>query len=88
MSQDNVREKETTLFGEFQGPLPDGRRFEFRMAEGADEIRGEIGPAVGDPDVINKRLYRPVQVNVHATRVGTGRPRYVLLALPTWPAAA
>ncbi len=51
-----------------------------------DVIRGKIGPAVGDRDVINKRLHRPVQVNVHATRVGTGSPRYVLLALPTWPA--
>jgi hypothetical protein len=87
-SQDNLREEDTTLFGEFQGVLPEGRRFEFRMAEGSDVIRGKIGPAVGDPDVINKRLHRPVQVNVYATRVGTGSPRFVLLALPTWPADA
>jgi hypothetical protein len=34
-SQDNLREEEATLFGEFQGVLPEGRRFEFRMAAGA-----------------------------------------------------
>jgi hypothetical protein len=87
-SQDNLREEDATLFGEFQGVPPEGRRFEFQMAEGGEVIRGKIGPAVGDPDVINKRLHRPVQINVHAMCVGSGRPRYVLLALPTWPADA
>jgi hypothetical protein len=35
LSQDNLREEETTLFGEFQGVLPKGRRFEFGIADGA-----------------------------------------------------
>jgi hypothetical protein len=88
LSQDNLREEGATLFGEFQGVLPEGRRFEVRMAERGEVIRGNIGPAVGDADAINKCLHRPVQINVHATRVGSGRPRYVLLTLPTWPADA
>ncbi len=85
LSQDNLREDETSFFGEFQGVLPAGRRFEFRLAEGSEVVRGKIGPSIADPDVINRHLHQPVQIRVLATRVGTGRPRYSLQALPTWP---
>jgi hypothetical protein len=85
LSQDNLREEEATLSGEFQGVLPEGRRFEFRRVEEGEVVRGKIGSAVGDPAVINRHLHQTVQIRVLETRVGNGKPRYTLLALPTWP---
>jgi hypothetical protein len=85
LSQDNLREEETTLSGEFQGILPEGRRFEFRRVEGGEVVRGKIGSAIGDPGVLNRHLHQTVQITVLETRVGNGKPRYTLLALPTWP---
>ncbi len=88
LSQENLREDQATLFGEFQGILPEGRRFEFRLAPGGEVIRGKIGPAVGNPDAMNRHLHQPVHITVLTTQVGNGRPRYVLLAPPTWPVDA
>jgi hypothetical protein len=65
--------------------LPEARRFEFRLAERGEVIRGKISPAIADPDLINRHLHQPAQIRVLETRVGTGRPRYAVLALPTWP---
>jgi hypothetical protein len=86
LSQDNLRETEVTLSGEFQGVLPDSRRFEFRRAGERQVIRGKIGSAIEAPAVLNQHLNHPVQIRVLETRVGNGRPRYTLLALPPWPA--
>jgi hypothetical protein len=47
-------------------------------------IRGRIGAAIADPDVINRHLHRAATIDVLATPVGGGRPRYALTALPTW----
>jgi hypothetical protein len=85
LSQDNLREEEATLFGEFQGVLPEGRRFEFRTSGNGEVTLGKVAPAIPDPAIINQHLHQPVTIKVLATRVGNGRPRYVLLELPTWP---
>jgi hypothetical protein len=85
LSQDNLREVEQFLEGEFEGVLPNKRRtFEFKV-NGQDEvIVGKISPAVANLDEINAHLYKATRIKVMTTRVGNGRPRYVLLEMPQW----
>lgn len=85
LSQDNLREEEQFLEGEFEGVLPKKRRtFEFKV-NGQDEvIVGKISPAVANLDEINAHLYKATRIKVMTTRVGNGRPRYVLLEMPQW----
>lgn len=81
--QDNLHEQVTTLHGEFQGVLPNGRRFEFKLTATGEVIRGDIGPTIADPYVLNQHLQQATDITVMATQVGTGKPRYVLLAVPS-----
>lgn len=85
LSQDNLREEAQSLEGEFKGVLPSKRRtFEFKV-NGQDEvIIGKISPAVTNLDEINAHLYKATCIKVMTTRVGNGRPRYVLLEMPQW----
>ncbi|PKN16834.1 MAG: hypothetical protein CVU65_18835 [Deltaproteobacteria bacterium HGW-Deltaproteobacteria-22] len=84
LSRDNLHEDERTLDGEFQGVLPKGRTFEFRLTPEDEVIRGKIGPAIPDPDALNARLHQPARIKVMLTRVGDGRPRFTLLETPEW----
>lgn len=84
LSRDNLHETKTKLFGEFQGVLPKGRTFEFKVAANDEIVRGKVGLEIDDPDVINRHLHQPVEVTVLETRVGAGRSRYQLLQLPVW----
>lgn len=88
MSQDNLHEEEQILKGEFQGVLPKRRTFEFKLQETDEVIAGKIGPAIATADEFNAHLYRPVSVRLMVTRVGNGRPRYLLLETPDWMAGA
>ncbi len=76
---DNLREEEVTLHGQFQGVRPAGRRFEFKRSADGEVIRGEIGPAVADPDIINQRLHQSTSISVLATQVGNGKPRRLVV---------
>ena len=82
LSQDNLHEEETQLTGEFQGVLPKARSFEFKIAASQEVVRGKVSPTITSPDKINNHLHQLVTIDVLATRVGTGKPRYVLLKLP------
>lgn len=82
LSHDNLHEEETQLTGEFQGVLPKARSFEFRLANTHEVVRGKVSPTVTTPDEINNHLHQAVTIDVLATRVGAGKPRYVLLRLP------
>lgn len=84
LSNDNLHEETTNLKGEFQGVLPKARTFEFKIAESEEVVRGKVSPAVATPDEINEHLHQQVTIEVLATRVGNGRPRYMLLAMPDW----
>ena len=84
LGQDNLHEEATQLNGEFQGVLPKGRTFEFKESNSQEVIRGKVGPSVTFPDEINDHLQQPVTIDVLMTRVGSGRPRYVLRKLPEW----
>lgn len=84
LGHDNLHEEPMQLAGEFQGVLPKARTFEFRLAESGDVIRGKVGLAIPAPDVINRHLYQPTTIEVLATRVANGRPRYALIGLHDW----
>lgn len=86
LSTDNLHEEEKTLSGEFQGVLPKARTFEFKIGGSDEVIRGKVGSDIAIPDEINGHLHKPTTIDVLATRVGTGKPRYVLLKLPEWGA--
>jgi hypothetical protein len=82
LSQENLREEPEKLRGELQGVLPKARIFEFKLADSSQVIRGKISPTFGDPDALNRELHRPTIIKVMVTRVGSGRPRYLLLEPP------
>ncbi len=84
LGQDNLHEAPATLEGSFEGVLPLRRTFEFKLAETGGVIAGKIGPGVPDPAAINRCLYQQTRIAVAETRVGQGRPRYVLSELPRW----
>lgn len=82
LSQENLREDPEELRGELQGVLPKSRVFEFKLADSSQVIRGKIGPSISDPAALNRELHRPTVIRVMVTRVGSGRPRYVMLEAP------
>lgn len=84
LSRDHLIEEEVELQGVFEGALPHRRSFEFTVA-GQDIIVGKISPAIEHPSAINAHLGEQVAARFMRTRVGTGRPRYLLLAMP-WQA--
>lgn len=82
LKDDNIREREETYQGEFQGVLPAGRSFEFRLADQEGLIRGKVDPAIDDPDVLNREwLHKPATARFTVMQVGQGRPRYTLMSL-------
>jgi hypothetical protein len=81
----NIHEENQTFFGSFLGVLPTSRSFEFQDAAEGTIIRGKIAADVADPSIINSHLNRPLKIMLAATRVGEGRPRFVLHQLPAWP---
>jgi len=82
LSQKNLVEQSQLLEGEFQGVLPKRRTFEFIPAGETEIITGKVGPAIQDAAPLNSLLGQPVRVKVMATRVGNGRPRFLLLEEP------
>lgn len=82
LSENNLLEEEAILEGEFQGVLPKRRTFEFMLFRHCEIITGKVGPCVNNPGELNKLLHCPVKIRAMVTRVGNGRPRYQLLAMP------
>lgn len=82
LKDENIQETEESYRGEFQGVLPAGRTFEFRLADQAGLIRGKIDLSIEDPDVLNREwLHKTVTVKLNVLQVGQGRPRFTLMAL-------
>ncbi len=82
LSQENLREDEEVLAGELQGVLPKRRQFEFIVAESGQIITGKIGSTIRDADTLNHDVHVRARIKVMVTRVGIGRPRYLLLEPP------
>lgn len=81
LNMNNWHEETAKIKGMFTGALPDGRRFEFRRQMDGTVVKGRVADTV-DPDKINKHLREPTEISVLVTRVGRGRPRFVLMDLP------
>lgn len=82
LKDDNIQEREETYRGEFQGVLPAGRTFEFRLADKEGLIKGKVDLGIDDPDVLNREwLHKPVTVRLNVMQVGQGRPRFTLMTL-------
>lgn len=83
LESDNLQEQEQLLSGEFQGVLPKSRTFEFKLADQDFVIKGKVGASIIDPDSLNNQLHLPRNIKVMMTKVGNGRPRYVLTEIAT-----
>lgn len=82
LKDDNIQERQEEFRGEFQGVLPAGRSFEFKLSDQDGVIRGKIDLAIEDPHILNRLwLHRPVTVQVNVMQVGQGRPRFTLMSL-------
>lgn len=79
LTQENLHETTEELAGELLGVLPEARQFELRIAGSGQVIRGKIAPTVTGE--LHRHVQHLVRARVVATRVGSGRPRYVLTAL-------
>lgn len=84
LSQENLHEEEVSFTGMFQGVLPKRRTFEFLVQNEGAVLVGKVGSAITDPGALNQHLSQPVRIRLTATRVGSGRPKYVLNMLPLW----
>jgi hypothetical protein len=79
LSQDNIHENERLIEGAFQGVLPKRRTFEFKIADSEEIITGKVGADIPDAGIINHILEQTTTIEVRATHVGNGNPRYVLV---------
>lgn len=84
LGQENIHEESRRLRGVFQGVLPKRRTFEFKVADTDTVITGTIAPSIAEANTINRHLEEPTEILLIGTRVGQGRPRYVLKELPSW----
>jgi len=82
LRDDNIQEREESYRGEFQGVLPAGRTFEFKLLDQEGLIRGKVDAAIADPDILNREwLHKPVTIKLNVMQVGQGRPRFTLMSL-------
>jgi hypothetical protein len=88
MSETNLLETTEELAGEFVGAMALKRRsFEFRIADTDEVVVGRFGPGVDRPEDVNRHLFTQCVIRATVTRVGNGRPRYLLQEMPTWNVA-
>ena len=79
LREENIRERVEEFSGEFQGILPLSRNYEFKVTDDKWVIKGKIGKAIEDADIINRDfLHKKVRVSFHVVQVGQGRPSYTL----------
>lgn len=82
LKEENIIQKMETFNGEFQGVLPAGKTFEFRLDDKKTILRGKVDVLIDDPDILNREwLHKHSAVNFNVIQVGKGRPRYTLLSL-------
>ena len=82
LKDENIRETQGTYRGEFQGVLPTGRTFEFKLLDQDGLISGKVDASIEDPDVLNRDwLHKPVTATLNIMQIGEGRPRYTLMSM-------
>jgi hypothetical protein len=82
LGEQNVKETNVEIVGRVLGAMPVHRTFEFEVEADKRVITGKVGPAIEDADILNAVLKQRVKIKVVETRVGSGRPRYVLSEQP------
>lgn len=82
LGEENVKEARAELTGKMLGVLPEHRTFEFSVETDNRVIMGKVGPCIEDAGKLNEVLNERVKIRVIETRVGSGRPRYVLNEQP------
>lgn len=82
LGDQNVKEKAIELTGKVLGVLPQHRTFEFRVEGQERAFMGKVGPDIENAEKLNEVLTQRVIIKVMETRVGSGRPRYVLIEQP------
>jgi hypothetical protein len=85
LQQDNVHETPRRYRGTFLGILPRRRTFEFEVEETREVLAGKIASQYAEPAAINRHLGEAIEVEFTETRLGSGRPRFVLANEPEWP---
>lgn len=80
----NVHEETKWITGRFQGLIPKSRSFQFHIDGERDAVIGKIFQELRGFELINHHLNEPVLAKMKITRIGEGRPTYVLMDLPEW----
>lgn len=81
LSEENIREEDRELRGQFLGVLPNRRTFEFLARDSDEIITGKVGAAIEDAGSINDHINQPVTIKVRTKRVGVNNPpTYVLFS--------
>lgn len=82
LREDQIRQAELIIDAALTGVLPGARRFEARRASDNELLSGRIDRSAGDPEeLLRSWLGKPARLAVRETRVRSGRPSYLLLAI-------
>lgn len=80
----NLHEETKLMPGRFEGCIPKTRTFQFQADGEREAVIGKIFQELRGYDSINQHLGEHVTVKMKITRIGDGRPTYVLMELPDW----
>lgn len=82
LRKENIIEGTETYRGEFQGFLPAGRNFEFKVLDDDFVLKGRLGEDIENTLALNRDwLDTPVKAKFNVVQVGQGRPRFTLASL-------
>lgn len=82
LREDQIQQGELAIEARLSGVLPDARRFEARRESDGALLSGRIDRSAGDPEALLRAwLDTPARLQLRETRVRSGRPSYVLLAI-------
>ncbi|MDB6448535.1 hypothetical protein PII48_06575 [Serratia sp. 21NM0010] len=84
LSSENIKEEFFDSDVYFLGTLPNKRQCEFMIVGETEILTAKISKSVENPDIINKHLGKLGNASFSKKTVGNGKPRFTLIALPTW----
>lgn len=79
LSADNIREETLEKVGVLTGVIPGRRLFEFTADNDPQPIFGSIGQQIEEPGLLTGHWGDRFSATIQVTRVGNGRPRYLLI---------
>jgi len=84
LSADNIQEELFDCDVFFLGVLPNKRQCEFLIMGETEVKTAKIDKSFDNPDILNKHLAIPAHARFIKKTIGNGKPRFTLLAQPTW----